>query len=94
MSTIKKGFIGIIAILLIFGISFYYREVIINYWTTMNLSEEETEIVEAADDLVDGVYVTAISENDEPYIFKYTGDVFAVENENRSIQRRVYNFEF
>lgn len=43
---------------------------------------------------MDGTYVISILENDKPYVFEYTGDVFAVENENRSIQRRVYNFEF
>lgn len=94
MGNKKKGIVISITVLLILTVGFLNRETILNYWTTLTLSEEETEVVEAADELVDGIYVTAISENDEPYVFEYTGDVFSVENENRSIQRRVYNFEF
>lgn len=94
MSKKKKGIFSSIIVLLIFSMLFLNRDRIKYYWNTRNLSEEEIEAVEAADKLVEGVYVTSISENDEPYIFEYSGDVFSVENENRSIQRRVYNFEF
>lgn len=90
----KKGVILSIVILLIFSIGFLNRDKIRNYRVTKDLSENEIQAVEAADGLVNGVYITSISENDEPYVFEYTGDVFAVENENRSIQRKVYNFEF
>lgn len=79
---------------MILSIVFLNRDRIESYWKTRNLTENETQVVEAADNLVNGIYITAISENDEPYIFEYNGDVFSVENENRSIQRRVYNFEF
>lgn len=94
MSKKKKGIIFSIIILFTLSIVFLNRGRIKNYWTTSTLSKDETQVVEAADNLVNGIYITAISENDEPYVFEYTGDVFAVENENRSIQRRVYNFEF
>lgn len=90
----KKKLITTITLLSILSIVFLNQGKLMNYWTTLTLSEEEAAVVKAADELVEGVYITAISENDEPYIFEYTGDVFAVENENRSIQRRVYNFEF
>jgi hypothetical protein len=90
----KKRIIFLIVILLIVSIGFLNRSRIKNYWTQRNLSENEIQVVEAADELINGVYVTSISENDAPYTFEYTGDVFLVENENRSIQRRVYNFEF
>ncbi len=98
MSKKKKGIIVSIVTLLIFSIGFFNRDLIKNSEVTRGLSEElsenEIQAVEAADDLVNGIYVAAISENDEPYVFEYTGDIFSVENENRSIQRRVYNFEF
>lgn len=94
MSNKKKVFIVSLGFMLSFIIFFLNREAIENYWVTLTLSKEETEVVKAADELIDGIYVTAISENDEPYTFVYTGNVFSVENENRSIQRRVYNFEF
>lgn len=90
----KKGFVSLIVGIMILLIGFSNHEEIINYWKSFNLSEEETQIIVTANELVNGIYVTAISENDEPYTFKYTGNVFTVENENRSIQRRVYNFEF
>lgn len=57
-------------------------------------SAETRETITKADELIDGIYVTAISENDDEYVFEYTGNIYSVENENRSIQRRVYNFEF
>ena len=94
MSKKKKGIIFSVIIIFILSICFLNRGRIKNYWTTSTLSKDETQVVEAADNLVNGIYITAISENDEPYVFEYTGDVFAVENENRSIQRRVYSFEF
>ena len=69
MGNKKKGFVISIAALIIFTSVFLNRKTIMNYLTTITLSEEETQVVEAADELVEGIYVTAISENDEPYIF-------------------------
>lgn len=94
MRNQRKRIIISIGILILLSIGFLNRNQIRNYIATKNLSDNEIQVVEAANDLVDGVYTTSISENDEPYVFEYTGDVFSVENENRSIQRRVYNFEF
>lgn len=94
MSKKKRLFIFLAAILLIFLIVFLGIGRNTTSKSTEDLSSGELQTVEAADNLVDGTYVTSISENDEPYVFEYTGDIFAVENENRSIQRKVYNFEF
>ena len=58
------------------------------------LSENEIKTVQEADDIAGGTYVTSISENDKDYVFEYTGNVLEIENENRSIQRKVYNFQF
>src|SRR5699024_9828325 len=93
MNKKKKRIVYLTAIFLIFAIVFINRFSIKSYLNKNNLSEDEVKVVEAADDLVNGIYVTSISENDEPYVFEFTGDVFSVENENRSIQRKVYNFE-
>jgi len=94
MDKKKKRIAFFSIILLIVSIVFLNSVKIKKYWITKGLSKDEIQVVEAADELVNGIYITSISENDEPYIFEYTGDVFAVENENRSIQRKVYNFEF
>lgn len=91
----KKKWNIFIGIILVIGfITFLNKDKISNYLETRNLSQDEIQTVDVASDLNEGKYVTSISENDKDYTIEYTGDVFAIENENRSLQRKIYNFGF
>lgn len=87
-----SNFIIFLGVILLIIISIKHKQSM-DIQNDSSLLESKTEIIQKADDIINNKYVFAVSENDKEFVFQFPEDIFEIDNEIRSVQRKIYNFE-